>query len=318
MTALLLGSGLIFLLIGSEALVRGSVHLAQRFGVSQLFVGMVIVGFGTSMPELMVSVRAVLSGSPGLAAGNVIGSNLSNILLILAVAALIRPISRPTSFFISDAAILLGVSIAVIVSGLQGALPSWQGGVMVALLIVLMTLRYRRDGRATLKKAALAPPIVLPEEVPRRLGTSLLMIAAGFGGLLYGAELLVDGATRTAHYFGVSEGLIGLTIVAVGTSFPELAVSITASRRGQSDLAYGNVMGSNLFNLLGILGCAAIVGPLTISPILVRVDGVVMIAATVIMFLFIWTRAGVSRIEGGILLFSYILYVALRYFYALS
>jgi len=314
MTALLLVGGLALLLIGGEALVRGAVAIAERFNLSPLLVGMVIAGFGTSMPELVVSVRATVGGNPAIAAGNVIGSNISNILLILATAALIRPVGRPPSLFMPDGIILMVATVGVVLLGLQGRIPAWQGGVMVLLLAGFIGFQYVRDVRATAKRLALSeqPPVPLPEELPRRLSVSILLVLAGLGGLIAGGDWFVDGAVRLARGLGVSDGLIGLTIVAVGTSLPELATSAIASIRGQSELAYGNVLGSNMFNLLGILGCAALAGPLDVPRLMVYVDGPVMIGATALMLYFLASGTRLVRWEAAAMISCYAIYVGAR------
>jgi cation:H+ antiporter len=314
MTALLLIGGLALLLVGGEALVRGGVAIAERYRLSPLLVGMVIAGFGTSMPELVVSVRATVGGSPAIAAGNVIGSNISNILLILATAALIRPIGRPPSLFMPDGLVLMTVSVGVVLLGLQGGVPAWQGGVLVFLLAGFIGVQYVRDVRshALARVFAKQPPVPLPEELPRRLAVSILLVLAGLGGLVAGGDWFVDGAVRLARGLGVSEGLIGLTIVAVGTSLPELATSAIASIRGQSDLAYGNVLGSNMFNLLGIFGCAAMAGPLEVPRLMVYVDGPVMIGATALMLFFLARGSRLVRWEAAAMLACYAAYIAVR------
>jgi cation:H+ antiporter len=312
-TALLLVGGLALLLIGGEALVRGAIAIAERFKLSSLLVGMVIAGFGTSMPELVVSVRATFGGNPAIAAGNVIGSNISNILLILATAALIRPIGRPPRLFMPDGLILMVVTVGVVLLGLQGRIPAWQGGVMVLLLVGFIGFQYARDVRAARALPLPEPsPVPLPEEMPRRLSVSILLVLAGLGGLIAGGDWFVDGAVRLARGLGVSEGLIGLTIVAVGTSLPELATAAIASIRGQSDLAYGNVLGSNMFNLLGILGCAALAGPLEVPRLMVYVDGQVMIGATALMLFFLAWGPRLARWQAAEMLACYVLYVAMR------
>ncbi|HUT50826.1 MAG TPA: calcium/sodium antiporter [Alphaproteobacteria bacterium] len=306
--------GLALLLIGGEALVRGAVAIGERYKLSPLLVGMVIAGFGTSMPELVVSVRATVGGSPAIAAGNVIGSNISNILLILGVAALIRPIGRPPRLFVPDGFILVAVSICVVLLGLQGRVPAWQGGVMVAVLIGFIAFQYVRDRSDSAAKlvASDQPPVALPSEMPRRVSVSVLLILAGLGGLIAGADWFVDGAVKLARTLGVSEGLIGLTIVAIGTSLPELATSAIASIRGQSEIAYGNVLGSNMFNLLGIFGCAAIAGPMDVPRLMVLIDGPVMIGATALMLVFLATGMRLVRWEGAAMLICYALYIAAR------
>ena len=316
--ALQLIGGLGMLLIGGEALVRGGVALGLRFRLSPLLVGMVIAGFGTSMPELVVSVRATLQGAPGIAVGNVIGSNISNVLLILAVAAMVRPIGRPPRLFVPDGLVLLGISAGVVLLGLQEVIPWWQGAAMLGVLAGLIVLQYLRERTIVPAEGVAPPPIPQPEQVPTQPIVTFLLILAGLGGLLFGADLFVEGAVRTAEILGVSDGLIGLTIVAVGTSLPELATSTVASLRGQSDMAYGNILGSNLFNLLGILGCATLAGPVAVPEVMVLVDGPVMVAATGVMLVFLATGARLNRIEAGLMLIAYTAYIAARYAYALA
>jgi len=233
--------------------------------------------------------------------------------LILAIAALIRPVGRPPRLFMPDGLILMLVSVGVILLGLQGRIPAWQGGVMVLLLAAFIGFQYVRDVRAAARlPLPEEPPIPLPEELPQRLPISVLLILAGLGGLIAGGDWFVEGAVRLARVLGVSEGLIGLTIVAVGTSLPELATSGIASRRGESDLAYGNVLGSNMFNLLGILGCAALAGPLEVPRLMVYVDGPVMIGATALMLFFLARGPRLVRWEAAAMLAFYAVYIAAR------
>jgi cation:H+ antiporter len=318
MTALILIGGLVLLLIGGEALVRGSVAIAERLGLSPLFVGMVVAGFGTSMPELVVGVQATMEGKPAIAAGNVIGSNIANILLILGLAAVISPIGRPPRLFKPDGFILLAVTAGIVLIGLQGRIPAWQGGVMVLLLGGFILFQYLRDKRDAASKVVEEVPLPLPEELPRRPLVALLLLAAGFGGLIGGADLFVEGAVRVARGLGVSEGLIGLTIVAVGTSLPELAATTVAALRRHTDLAYGNILGSNLFNILGILGISSIAGPLVVPPVMVWLDGPVMIAATLAMLMFLATGARLVRWEGAVMVAAFAIYVGGRYAYGVG
>lgn len=318
MTVLLLLGGLAFLLIGGEALLRGAVAIGNRLDMSPLLIGMVIVGFGTSMPELVVSVKAVVDGASGLAVGNVIGSNISNILLILACAAIVAPIERPERALVPDGIVLITISAAIVLLGLLGDISAPQGAVYLMVLIGLITFEYVRARRQTRLRRILEEPVPLPAEIPQRPLVSLLLVGSGIAGLIYGADLLVSGAIRIADAMGVSPGLIGLTIVAVGTSLPELASSLVAAWRGHGAVAYGNVIGSNLFNLLGILGAAALAGPLTFPYVMVWLDGPVMILATIAMVYFVASGNGLSRWEAVILLFSYVAYVIARYGYPVS
>ena len=317
-TAALLIAGFLFLLAGGEALVRGAVAIGRRFKLPPLLIGMVIVGFGTSAPELVVSVDATLKGAPSLAVGNVIGSNISNILLILATAAILRPVTRPPNVLMPDGFVLLGVTGLILVLGLRGTITGLQGFVLVAILLGLIAVEYMRALRKARIASILEEPLPLPTEVPERLLVSILLVCTGIAGLVFGAEMLVSGAIQVADALGVSKGLIGLTIIAVGTSLPELASTLVASRRGHSDVAYGNIIGSNIFNLLGVLGASAMAGTLEFPPAMVWFDGPVMLAATALMLVFLCTGKGLSRAEGIVLLAGYIAYVIARYAHALS
>ena len=313
MTLLLIVAGLVLLFIGGEALLRGAVATGRHVGLSPLVTGMVIVGLGTSMPELFVGVEASLLGKSELAVGNVIGSNIANILLILAVAALIRPIDRPVRVLRPDGYVLMAVTFGLVLLGFQGRVASWQGVVLVLLLVLFLTwevLRARREARL---ERALKPPVPFKKEVPLRLSVAVLLTLSGLAILPFGANVLIEGCTRAATYLGVSEGVIGLTIVAVGTSLPELASAMVASLRGQSDIAYGNVVGSNLFNSLGILGASAVAAPLTYPWSMVWLDGPVMIVATLAMIFFFSNGARLIRWEAGLMLAAYVLYLGVRF-----
>lgn len=313
-----LAGGLALLLIGAEALVRGAAEIATRFGLSRLIVGMVIAGFGTSLPELVVSVRAMLAGAPGLAAGNVVGSNISNVLLILAIAALIRPIDAPRRRLEPEGVILMVVSIAVVLAGLQGTVPRWQGAAMVVALIVLVGARFQQERMAERRRTATGATVDTVAPMPVRTWPPVAMIAIGLVALPSGGEVLVRAATGLATTIGVSDALIGLTIVAVGTSLPELATSAMAVVRREATIGYGNIIGSNLFNLLAIFGCATMVGEMTIPAAMVYADGAVMVAATAVMLWFLASHARLTRGEAAIMLCAYVGYVAARYAYALA
>ena len=313
MAFLLVIAGLVVLTVGAEVLVRGSVALAERLGVSPLVVGLTVVAFGTSAPELMVSLTAALSGSGGLAVGNVVGSNIANILLILGVTALIKPI--PTGHrarLLQDSGQLLVVSVLFVLVLIDGTILRWQGGVMVAMLIAFVFWSYwreRNDGGEASEEA---------EEFEQLKSKPWWMIIGatlvGLAGVLWGADLLVTGAADLARAFGVPEEVIGLTLVAFGTSVPELATSIAAARKGHSELAIGNVLGSCLFNILAIMGITALVVPIGVPEQIVDFDVWVMIATVMVMIPFALTGARINRLEGGLFFAVYLGYVALQYF----
>lgn len=307
---LLLVAGLALLVLGAEALVRGSAALARRLGVGPLVVGLTIVAFGTSSPELVVSTRAALVGAGDIALGNVLGSNIANILLILGAAALIRPIRIQTQLVRIDIPIMIAVSLAPFLLLADGRVSRAEGllllgGIVAYTVLSIALARSERDPavRHVIEQG-------LPAW-PRRPLEQLLAIAAGLALLALGADLFVRGAVRMAGALGVSEALIGLTVVAVGTSLPELATSMVAAVRGEGDIAVGNVVGSNLFNLLGILGAAATARPLQATGI-GRSDLLAMAAAALVLLPLARSGLRLQRWEAALLLAGYAAYVLLR------
>lgn len=295
-------AGLLLLAIGGDLLVRGAVDGARHLKVSPLLIGLTLVGFGTSTPELVTSVQAALVGSPGIAIGNVVGSNIANILLILGLAALLRPVATPVGSFKRDGGAVLLSAAACAAIVLAGAASRVAGAGLLLMLAVYLLYTYWNE--------RVAPSSTAPEGI-------LLnpVLAAGFalGGLvllMVGARFLVFSAIELARYAGLSETIIGLTIVAVGTSLPELMVSVVAALRKQSDVAIGNIFGSNIFNVLGILGITALVKPLPVPREIAAFDIWVMLAATVVLIVFSFTDRRLSRKEGVALLGAYVLYVA--------
>lgn len=327
MMYLLVLGGLIFLLIGGEALVRGSVSVARRLNISELVIGLTLVGFGTSVPELVTSLQAVDRGAVGIAIGNVVGSNVANIFLVLALAAIISPILVNPKALARDGTFMLAVT------GLLCAL-LWfdqfgrlSGFLLLSLLIAylaysLIADQNRQDAVAELHKAE-------GESVEAHYGlvVGLLIAVAGLAGVVAGANMLVTGATSLARSIGISETVIGLTIVAIGTSLPELATSLVAAYRKRADVALGNIIGSNIFNILGIVGVTSLVSPFSIRgdisadamagaepvSIISSIDvGAVVLSAGLLM-LFAMTGRKIARWEGAVLLFGYILYMGLTF-----
>ena len=314
MTYLYVAVGFALLFAGGELVVRGAVGLARRFGVSPLVIGLTIVGFGTSLPELLVSLRAALAGAPGIAVGNVIGSNMANMMLILGVAALICPIAVNPNAVRRDGLFVLAATAVFAAIGLGGAVDRWQGAVMILLLLGYVAFSLWRDLHADDDAAALHREEA--DELtgqPRRLWVLILSVAGGFAAIGAGAGLLVDGATALARAAGVSDEVIGLTLVAVGTSLPELATSIVAAYRGHSDVCLGNVLGSNIFNLFGILGITALATPVPFADRIVAFDLWALLAATALLAPFMLTGRRVSRPEGTTLLALYAGYVACQF-----
>tara|TARA_R110000868_G_scaffold1554_3_gene12434 strand:+ start:2571 stop:3539 length:969 start_codon:yes stop_codon:yes gene_type:complete len=315
MTYFLIIAGFALLLVGGESVVRGSVALAQRLGVSPLIVGLTIVGFGTSLPEMVVSVNAALVGSPGLAVGNVIGSNIANILLILGVAAVIAPIAVHPGAVKRDLLGMTAVTLIYVALGMTGQIVFWHGVLMLIALCAYIGFTVWHDNKtndevAKLHREEAAEMGVIPLRTVSICG----IIAIGLFAVVVGAEWLVTGATTLARQYGVADEVIGLTIVAIGTSLPELATSIVAAYRGHSDVCVGNVLGSNLFNLFGITGVTALFAPLPFSDKVVGFDLWMLLAATLIIIPFMLSGRRISRVEGSILLVLYLGFIASQFF----
>ena len=307
MAYLQLALGLLLLVGGGEALVRGAVAVARRLRLSSLLIGLTLASFGTSAPELVVCLDAALRGATDLAIGNVVGSNLANALLILPVAALIHPVAARRRELRRDGGSMLAATLLLVALLLWGGVAAWHGVLLLALLVASVVLVYRSDVPTAADEAGDdggAPP--------SRPVVAAALVLAGLAGLAFGADLFVDGAVTIAHTFEVSETVIGLTLVAVGTSLPELFTTGIAALRGQSDIALGNVLGSNLFNVLGILGATALVAPLPVPADITGFDVAALLASAVLLVVFAATGARLNRIEAGLLLAGYLAYVGLK------
>ncbi len=307
--------GLALLLIGGEAMVRGAVALGRWMDLSPLVVGILIVGVATSMPEMAVSVEAVLKGHPAAAIGNVLGSNSANIMLVLGLTALVKPMHRQARALVPDGLMLLGAAALFVLLGFSGVITRWQGAAMFAALAANMAWEFTRTRRET--KLAREIEEELAGELPPgaiwdKPLIALLLVAGGLGALVLGADLFLKGGLAVADYFGVSKGVIGLTLLALGTSAPELASSLAAARHGHSDVAYGNIVGSNVINILGVGGAAAMAGALTFPRLMTWLDGPVMLAATALMVLIFSTRKGLTRPRALLFVAAYTGYMAVR------
>ncbi|MBL27019.1 MAG: sodium:calcium antiporter [Rhodospirillaceae bacterium] len=311
--ALVVG-GLLLLFGGGEVLVNGAVSLANRLGVSPLIIGLTVVGFGTSAPELLVSLEAALGGQPDIAVGNVVGSNIANILLILGAASVIYPIRCAPQVVFRDGIFMLASAALFALLAHEGIIPRWQGAVMFAALLVFVgysywSERYRKAPSERLHRHE-------AEEfgdAERSLGLSLVLVAVGFVALIGGSKMLVSGALDIARAAGISEAVIGLSLVAVGTSLPELATSCMAAVRKHTDVAVGNVLGSNIFNILSVLGLTAIVEPVPISSEILGLDLWIMLGVSVLVLPVLITGWRINRVEGGIFLLAYAGYIAILY-----
>lgn len=311
MTYLQLIIGLGLLLGSGEFLVRGSVGFARAVGLSPLFIGLTLVGFGTSAPELVASLIAAFRDAPGIAVGNVVGSNIANVMLILGIAALIAPMPVSRQAFHRDAVALAAISAVALAVVLLGNLTRPAGAAMVLLLLVYIYVSYATE-RAGLDGEAQRHADEAAMHTPARDGAVrfLLIALAALVGVVIGARLLVDSAIVLAHQYGVPETVIGLTVVAVGTSLPELAVSAIAAFRGQGAVAVGNVVGSNIYNVLGILGLTALVHPLAVPPEIARLDIWVLLGSAAALLYFMIGGRTIGRAAGALLLAAYVGYVA--------
>ena len=303
---LALVGGLALLTGGATALVRGASALALRLGLTPLVVGLTVVAFGTSAPELVVSVQAALAGAGGIAVGNVVGSNVANIGLILGLAVLVRPFAVDRSLLRRDVPVLLAVTLGAALVLADRTVGTAEGAALVAGLAAYLVWSVRQARRDTAAAAAVGADLPAPSGPAWR---DLLLVAGGLIGLVGGADLFVGGAVALAEAAGVSSAVIGLTVVAIGTSLPELATSLVAAWRGESEIAAGNVVGSNLFNLLGILGVAALVRPIA-APGLAMADVAVMVGFTLAMAVLMLLGRRLVRLEGAALTSGYVAYLA--------
>lgn len=310
---LLVAGGLVLLGLGGELLVRGAVGMAARIGISPLLAGLTIVGFGTSTPELATSVQAALAGSPGIAVGNVVGSNIANILLILGVSAVILPLTVNPASFARDSLALGGSALLCTGAVLLGVVGTLAGAVLLASLVGYIWWAYKSESAAPCPEAERHEHEVEDRPVPPNTGPVVLggMIVAGLAAAIFGAGWLVDGATVLASAAGISEAVIGLTVVAVGTSLPELIACVVAVIRKHADVALGNVVGSNIYNILGILGTTAIVTPIEVPAEIVRVDIWVMLGVTSLLIVQLRSGWRLSRVEGAFLVALYAGYTAI-------
>ena len=304
--------GLLALYLGADLLIRGASRMARHLEVNALVIGLTVVAMGTSMPELLVGVVASVRDSGDITIGTVVGSNIANIALILGVAALIRPIKIQMRLLVREVPIMIGFSFMFYVLAIDGELTRWDGGALIVGLF-LYTLYLLRGARRE--------PPAIEAEYQRFVSTGgtlfghVALTVLGLGTLLGGAHLVVSGAADAARFLGVSELAIGLTVVALGTSLPELATAIAASVQKEGDILVGNVVGSNVFNIVAVLGFSAAARPIVVADSAVQIQAPIMLAVSVLLLPFVWTALKLSRLEGGILLAAYgsfFFWVALR------
>lgn len=314
MTLLLSILGFVLLVFGAELLVRGSARLAVAAGISPLVVGLTVVALGTSAPELAVGIQSARAGQPDITLGNVVGSNIANVLLVLGIAALVAPLVVHQKLVRLDAPIMIGVSVSGLLLSLDGTISRYDGALLVLLLVVYLVWSIResrKETRAVKDEYAEALGVDEAKKKPGHPAADVAFVLVGLVMLVYGAGFLVDGAVALAKMLGVDELLIGLTVVAVGTSLPEIATSVIASVRGERDIAVGNVVGSNIFNVLGVLGASGLASPrgINVDPGALRFDIPVMIASAMACLPIFFRGYRIVRWEGALLLGYYVAYV---------
>lgn len=305
-------AGFILLGVSGEALLRGAVTTADRLKVPPLLIGLTVIAFGTSIPELTVSLNAARSGNPDIAVGNVVGSNIANILLVLGAMAVFRSFTIDAGTLNRDGRVMLGVSVLMVLMALNGVITQWMGFGLLAILAGFTFLLYRRARQeADVDETAASVDENLLEG---SLFFALLILIAGLAGVLWGSDLMVKGAVGVAQQAGISQAVIALSIVAIGTSLPELFISLFASLRGHASLAIGNIIGSNISNILLILGVVASTGPLNVSAEIANRDVWVMLGVAILGLVLMRSARRMSRIEGLFSLVLYALYVGYLYF----
>ncbi len=298
--------GFVILLVAGDALVRGAVGLSLKLGIPALIVSLTIVAFGTSAPELLISIKAALTGSAGLALGNVIGSNIANVLLVLGLPALLFGISGQDASPKTNFIYMMIGSIVFVGMGLTGTITFIHGVILLGLLAFVLLQAYKnaQKSRSAMKAAT--------EEIPDTDSVwwkILAILAVGVVGLPIGANLLVEGAVNIAKQAGVEDAIIGLTMVAIGTSLPELATTVMAAYRREADVAFGNVIGSNLFNLLGVIGATSLITSMPVSQEFIGFDFWVMLASSLVLFPFIWFKINLGKLWGAVFLTVYSVYI---------
>ena len=302
--------GLVLLFLGGESLVRGAVGLARKLDVSPLFTGLVVVGFGTSAPEFVVCLEAALRGQYDITIGNIVGSNIANLMLILGVAALIQPILSRASILKRDGLAMLLASLVLVGLAFLGEVSRPVGLLLLVLLIGFITVCWFSERAQTNGNASeLEEEIEEVGKLPGRTWVAVPAVLVGIVALVIGSNMLIEGATRIALAYGISQAVIGVTLVAIGTSLPELAAVIVAAVRNHADVALGNVLGSNVFNVFGMLGLTAMIEPLAINRAFLDLDMWVMLGVSVLLLVFLTTGKRLNRGESLLLLAGYAAYV---------
>jgi len=316
MTYFFLILGLATLIIGGEFLVKGAVGIAKKFQISTLVIGMTVISFGTSAPELIVSIKAALSGSPEIAIGNVVGSNIANLALVLGITVMIFPIIVDRNSKILDWPMMMASSLLffafALFFGADYTIQRWEGAILFAILIGFIYYLISNSRKKT--KQALAEKIENEEEIeaiPQKMGLSLLYLVIGLVGLYYGAEWLLDSSVQLATDFGMSKSVIGLTIVAFGTSVPELVTSAVAAFKKETDISIGNLIGSNIFNIMAVIGVTAMVKPIPVDGNVINYDMLWMLGISAILLPMMLIGKKLGRVNGFMLFSTYVVYITL-------
>ncbi|PWH14017.1 MAG: sodium:calcium antiporter [Anaerolineae bacterium] len=311
-TGVMFIAGLALLILGAEWLVRGSSRIAAWAGISPLVIGLTVVAFGTSAPELAINVQSALAGQPDIAIGNVVGSNIANVLLILGLSAAIAPLMVQQQVVRQDVPIMIGVSVVTFLFALNGLISTFEGFILFSALLVYTWFLIRQSRSESREVEQEYEQEYAPREQKSIRGWvwNIGLVLVGLGLLILGARWMVSSAVEVAHWLGVGELVIGLTVVAVGTSLPELATSVMAAIKGERDIAVGNVVGSNIFNLLSVLGLSAIIVPegIPVSQAAIRFDIPIMIAVALASFPIFLTGGQIYRWEGLLFLGYYVVY----------
>ncbi|MDT8429222.1 MAG: calcium/sodium antiporter [Pseudomonadales bacterium] len=314
MNLILVLLGLALLTAGGEGLIRGALTAASRLGVSPLVAGLLIVGFGTSAPEMAISIDAVLNQRAGIAIGNVVGSNIANILLILGVCALITPIMVSPKSLLRDGLAVLVATVLFMLVAADGDISLLDASLLLLALGIYFFITYQTEKRiSNPADSVLAAEAQEMSALPASWTSTLVYIIGGLLLLISGSRILLTGASNIAVAMGVPDELIGLTLVAIGTSLPELTISVLAALRRHADVAVGNVLGSNLFNILGILGVTGLIDKVPVTTTILQFDQWVMLAAAVALLVFLGTGMKLSRLEGALLLAAYAGYVSFSF-----
>jgi len=315
MVYLLIPVGFALLFVGGDALVRGAVGIARRYGVSPMMIGATVVAYGTTSPELFVSMDAAFKDAPGIAVGNVVGSNICNFILILGVSALIWPISLERGASLKTTSIVLTAATGLLILlAWDGDIARWQGIIMVLLLVAMTVYNFQSERRRSPAENVYSEEAEeFAEKAPQTAPRAIMVLGVGLLGVLFGAEFLVQGAVALARDAGVSEEVVGLTVVALGTSLPELATAVIAALRRHSDVALGTVFGANIYNILGIMGLVATVTPVPVPQQMLQFDLWFLLAITIVLSLWVRILPQIGRAAGAGFVLLYCGYVVWQY-----